>query len=191
MFTIHPSSAGKGWIVRLIGPLLLGLLLGTGVLAEDITPQRLKAALLFNFAKFTTWPTHAFADAQAPFHLCVFGDRPFPAELEILAENETVANRPVVIARTRELRWIPHCHLLFIAASPAQTRRALAVAKRYPVLTVGEGISFIALGGMFALYPEGDKIRIAANPRAMERAGVKVSANLLHIARILQPDGEK
>jgi hypothetical protein len=36
-----------------------------------------KAALIYNFAKFTTWPEETFQDAEAPFVFAVLGNNPF------------------------------------------------------------------------------------------------------------------
>src|SRR5580704_15465858 len=37
----------------------------------------LKAAFLFNFAKFVNWPPDAFPNANATINLCIWGDDPF------------------------------------------------------------------------------------------------------------------
>ena len=47
------------------------LLIRSPVSAQDVTEPALKAAFIYNFAKFTEWPA---APAQEPFVLCVLGD---------------------------------------------------------------------------------------------------------------------
>ena len=47
--------------------------------AEPAREFRIKAAFIYNFAKFTRWPAGSFADGEAPFHFCIYGEDPFDA----------------------------------------------------------------------------------------------------------------
>ena len=39
-----------------------------GVLSEEVV----KAALIYNFAKFVEWPATSFADPKSPLNLCIY-----------------------------------------------------------------------------------------------------------------------
>ena len=58
-----------------------------------------------------------------------------------------------------------------------------------PVLTVGESDGFASAGGVIGLYMEGDKVRFEANPDAAQRAGLKLSSQILRLARLVR-DGK-
>ena len=45
--------------------------------AEAALEYRVKAAFLYNFAKFVTWPSAAFPNPAAPIVFCVAGEDPF------------------------------------------------------------------------------------------------------------------
>lgn len=55
---------------------------------------QVKAAFLFNFAKFVTWPPAAFSDPHAPIVIGILGDDPFKGDLaQIIAGQRITAAR--------------------------------------------------------------------------------------------------
>ena len=48
----------------------------TGVGAQSSGEYDVKAAYLYNFAKFVEWPPEAFPAPDAPFAICVLGQDP-------------------------------------------------------------------------------------------------------------------
>ncbi len=50
----------------------LAMLLHTAT-AQSATEYQVKAAFLFNFAKFVEWPADAFPTADTPLQICVLG----------------------------------------------------------------------------------------------------------------------
>src|ERR1041385_4584869 len=73
----RPTGLGGRWLLTLL--LIAGLNAGTFPAgARDEFPEyQLKAAFLYNFAKFVNWPTNSFADARAPLAIAVLGTDPF------------------------------------------------------------------------------------------------------------------
>src|SRR2546430_17063877 len=77
--------------------LSIGMLLLDGSTFASQTPSaeyQVKAAFLYNFAKFVEWPAQAFPRANAPFAICLAGDS-FEGELEKLVEGENLDGRPL------------------------------------------------------------------------------------------------
>jgi len=156
--------------------------------AEDRTREyRIKAAFLYNFAKFTEWPAGSFADPQAPLRICVYGDDPFGDALESIA-GKTVRGRPVEVDRLDALSAGEPCHLLFISESEAPNLpRILAALQRRPVLTVADIPGFAGAGGIINLkVNKEDKIRFEINVAKARLAGLRLSAKLLSLAEIAQ-----
>ena len=58
--------------------------------------------------------------------------------------------------------------------------------KGAPVLTVGDGDGFARGGGMIGLFVEDGRMRFAINPNAAQRAGLRLSSQLLKLARIVK-----
>lgn len=164
---------------------------GAGVAAAAAPPDgpteyEVKAAFLYNFARFVEWPARAFPDAAAPVVIGIVGDDPFGDALDKAVSGRTVHNRPIVVKRLSESDDLKGCHVLFVAAS--DERRRLAVLSRVEaasVLTVGEVGGFSRAGGIIGFYLDQQKVRFEINVRAAERAGLSISSLLLSLARIV------
>lgn len=150
---------------------------------------RLKAAILYNLAKFVDWPADAFADAASPLSLCVIGADPFGPLLDDTLRGHLVAGRPVVARRIADLT--SGCQVLFIAGSEKKRLPVLLDRLRgQSLLTVSEDDAFVDLGGMIGLITEGERVRFNVNADAAERARLKVSARLLALASSVKKAGQ-
>ena len=168
--------------------LLLALSLDCAMAAPPATrPSReyeMKAAYLYTFAQFVTWPAEAFAGSSAPVVIGILGDDPFRETLDRTIRNQTVRGRPIHIRRTARIEDLRSCHILFLSSTERRRLpQVLAGLRGASVLTVSEMEHFGSQGGMVTLYSESDKVRFAINVAAAERAGLKVSSKLLKLAR--------
>ena len=146
---------------------------------------RIKAAFLYNFAKFTVWPAAAFADAKAPLRLCVLGEDPFHGALAVL-EGRTARNRPIVAGRLSSRDPLGQCHLLFVSASEhGRLGTILESLRGMPVLVVGDTPHFARSGGTIRLEIVGNKVRFEINVRAAQHAKLKIDSRLLRLGRIV------
>jgi len=89
--------------VQRLAKLLLGIVLAFGSsTAGSVEPgapreYQLKAAFLFNFAKFIEWPAPSFAQANAPIIVGVLGETPLAAALEEVARDRKINGRNMVV----------------------------------------------------------------------------------------------
>jgi len=142
----------------------------------------IKAALLYNFAKFAEWPVDAFDGAGTPLRICILGDDPFGAALDALVGKQ-VHERPLTIARIRALAETARCHILFVSASEtAQLTEILDYVGRRPILTVADFSRFAQAGGIIGLKTVDNHSRIEVNIDAVNRSGLKLSSKLLRLA---------
>src|SRR5438552_12782691 len=83
--------------------------------AEQPPPSeyQVKAAFLFNFAKFVEWPPQAFPEPASPFTIGVIGDNPFGDDLERTLKDKAVNGRPFVSKQVKGLAELKTCHILF------------------------------------------------------------------------------
>ncbi len=145
----------------------------------------IKAAFLYNFAKFTEWPAGSFLDSDAPLDVCVFGEDPFGGALESIA-GKTIRGRRVAVHRVASIEAGAACHLLFISASEATRLAGILEALRgRPVLTIAEMPGFARSGGIINLKTNpDDRIRFEINASIAKRAGLRLSSKLLNLAEI-------
>ncbi len=149
---------------------------------QPLREYRIKAAFLYNFAKFVEWPAEAFEDDDATLILGVFGDDPFGAALQSLS-GKTVRGRRLTIKRFDSLLDLDQCHILFITSSTQeQQQKALESLQGSNVLTVGEMQRFAQMGGIINFVIRNNKLRFEINLDAGKRAGLMISSQLLKLA---------
>ena len=157
----------------------------------EISEYEVKAAYLFNFAKFVEWPPQALARDSTTFNICLLGD-PFEGALEKIVEGEVLDGRRLAVRHVRGGEDLQGCQILYVPASEARAPRLFAGLSRQPVLTVGETDNFLSNGGIVRFVQVAGRIRFQINPGAAERASLKLSSKLLRLAmivRVAEPPG--
>ena len=164
----------------------LGLLLPAPLIraqSSQPTEPQLKAAFLYNFAKFTDWPSNAFTTAESPFVIGIFGDNPFGKDLEQAVVGKKISEHPMTIRMFRTTTDITNCHLLFInPAEKASFPKVIEALRGSAVLTVSETDDFITAGGMINFVKQANKIRFQINDETAKEARLKISSRLLGLA---------
>jgi hypothetical protein len=170
---------------------LLLLLSAVPAAAQKVSGEyQLKAAFLYNFAKFVEWPAGAFPSEAAPVTICVYGEDPFGRTLEELVRNERIGNRPLEVRRPDSLGRLGECHILYVSRSErAREGEVVSSLGEAPVLTVGESESFLRSRGMIGFFLEENKVRFQVNLDAAESSRLKISSKLLRLAKAWTPGG--
>jgi hypothetical protein len=162
--------------------LCLRLLAGDASAADPVPSEyQVKAAFLYNFAKFVDWPAPSFPDANSPIVIGVVGENPFGNALEQLAQGRRINGRAILVKPIHSAAAAKGTHLLFFTA--AEEGRFNGMRDNLgAVLTVGESDSFSRKGGMINFVFEGEKIRFEINAGQAEAMGLKISAQLQKLA---------
>jgi len=130
----------------------------------------------------------ARAAADAPLQLCVLGGNPFGAALNTIS-GKSVGGRKLEVSLLDMDADTRKCAMLFIA-TPAEKHleRIAALARGRGMLTLGDTPGFAQRGAMVNFFPEDGKIRFEINVGASRRAGLKISSQLLKLARIVEEE---
>jgi hypothetical protein len=148
-----------------------------------------KAAFLFNFAKFVEWPSGSFSGADDPIRLCLSGADPFAGTLEQVVQDKLVDGRRLQVEHPSNASQARGCHILFISAMEGKPNWARLHGGYGPgVLTVGETSDFTETGGVIDFVQRQNRMAFEINIEAADRAGVKISSKLLSLARIVHDD---
>jgi len=151
----------------------------------DVAPEvAVKAALIYNFAKFAEWPA---LPSGAPIVTCIVGDEAIAAALTTTVRGQNISGHTLEVRRSQDSAGWPVCQVLFIA--DAETRRSaagLGGIKTLPILTVSDGKGFSAANGIIELFVEGGRLRFAINVDAAELAGLHLSSRLLGLAKVVR-----
>jgi len=153
--------------------------------APPPTEYEVKAAFIYNFAKYVQWPPPPHSDSNAPFVIGLLGKDPFGAILDEAMNGQSVQGRLIVVRRFARIEEID-CDILFVCPSERRNLpKIFGALRRRPVLTIGDMDQFAELGGMINLTTEEKRIRFDMNPEAMHRAGLKAGSQLFRFARIV------
>jgi hypothetical protein len=152
--------------------------------AQSVGEYHLKAAFLFNFAKFVEWPAETFKRPADPILICVLGESEITGPLEEAVKGKLVGERRLVIQRGL-VSGSAGCHIVF-AGLNGKRRRLAEEMKGSGILTIGEDEAFLAEGGVVALLLVSDRVRMKINLSAAERAGLHISSKLLTLAQVVR-----
>jgi hypothetical protein len=171
--------------------LLLVSLSAAKVESSPSSEYRLKAAFLYNFAKFIEWPTEAMGNASQPFNICFVGDKSVSRELQQVVSGKSIADHNIQVLQVRIPADSRGCHILFITATAtSQEPRFLALLRDSSVLTVGETPGFCSRGGVINFWIDSDRVRFEISPKASQHAHLLPSSKLLRLARVVDPSSE-
>ena len=177
----HPS-----WVVA-IATVIVSLVMETGAVAwTSPYEDQVKAAFLFNFTKFVTWPDEAFPDRQAPVRIGVLNQDELRRHLEKATSGKKVCGREVAVIDLEDVGGSLDCQILFVgeaAVSSFQARRQCL--RQSPVLIIGETEGFAENGGIINFIRVDNKVRFEINVAAAEESGLQISSKLLSLAEIV------
>jgi hypothetical protein len=177
---------------RLLGLLAIGLVLlvsrPSAAAADEpaFEEYKVKAAYLYNLTKFVTWPDSAFPSPQSDFVIAILGTDPFGSAMDELLLDRTAGGRKIRLERLDTVNQLNRCQILFI--SRAMEPKAKLILERLagqPVLTVSDMPGFGENGGIFNFYWEDQNVRFEVNQAAAQKSGLRVSAKLLSLARVI------
>lgn len=165
----------------------LALLAGTAgeVRASDLTEDEVKAAFLYNFAKFVQWPDAAFPGKNSPIEIGVVGGDEFADLLEATVAGKSAGGRTVRVVRFESARTARACPILYFSGESKATGPAEGWTENGMILTVGDRDGFASREGIIGFFLEKNRVRFEVNTRAAERAGLGISSQLLSLARIV------
>lgn len=169
------------------GALLVALVLGgwttqAGAQTSELE-QKVKAAFLFNFLKFVTWPQGRIPAQGEPYVLCVIGDERFTQTLRQGTQNKSVSGHAVEVRDLAPAAPLRACHLAYLApASAASGAEAiLGGAAGAGVLTVHEAGAAVP-SGVMRFFLDQQRIRFEVNTAAAARENLHLSSRLMGVA---------
>lgn len=182
---IRPIPARGRFFLRTL--LLLTLI--WAVLAEGYaqaaspTEYQIKAAFIYNFAKFVEWPPKAFPKPNSPIIIGVLGENVFGQDLAHTIRNKTIDQHPFEFLWYHSIYEATNCQILFISRSEKkQLPQIIAVLHEDSILTVSEMDHFTESGGMINFVIQHDRVRFQINDANAKKASLKISSKLLELS---------
>ena len=188
MTGILPMREGRAHLLRLVLALCLlgGGFAMTPCLATDAYAEpAVKAAFIYRFTAYVDWPE----DPKDPgkFTIAVLGDDGVAAGLQELAGSRTVRNRPIVVRRIANIRDARSVQVLYVGHDRrADLRSLLEELAGSHVLVITDDRSGLESGSAVNFLRADNRMRFEVSLPAAQRAGLKVSAELLSVAARVQ-----
>ncbi len=161
---------------------LLGLMSAPTWAESTATPEyALKAAFIYNFARFTNWGERP----DKALNLCVLGRDPFGSALDTI-DNKEVGQLHIVVKRLRDAdKAFNGCQIVFITDSemdnvllkPERARGASGV------MTIADQEGAARRGVIVELTTADQRVGFEFNQASATQAKVEVSSKLLRLAR--------
>ena len=152
--------------------------------ANAVSESQVKAAFIYNFVRFVEWPSQSFPSSDTPVTIGIVGGEQVGDAIEQLTKGKTVDGRRLVVKRLSSRDTFDGCHILFIGASErGHTNGILDRLRDSSVLTIGETDGFVQNGGVIGFVIDNNKIAFEVNTGAAKRKHLRVSSQLLKLAR--------
>jgi hypothetical protein len=151
------------------------------------TPEyEVKAAYVYNFAKFVEWPD---TEPLSSLTVCIYGKDPFGGFLDEAVRGKLVHTLSVAVRRLAEgdESW-DSCQILFFGVGNSNPRIDALVARLRgrSILTIGETDGFAERGGMIGLVVDRGRVRFDINLAAIAEARLQVSSRLVELGRVVK-----
>jgi len=182
-----------------------GALSASGQSVDVEKAAKVKAAYLLNFIKYTQWPGSSFESEDSPIVITVLGDCDLWSPLtDAVSHSGPVNGRRLEVRRVSypapdsqgrisAERWndfdslLRRSHVLYMCSlSSERSRDVLRRVEGRSVLTVSDMPGFAEAGGMLGLRLSENRIVFQANPKAIQKTDLTVSAKVLKLAEIVE-----
>lgn len=174
------SIASLGGVTALILPVLLSVLISNAHAANDVEVEhKVKAACIFNFARFVEWPPGSYADDDAPLRICLL-DSPEIATVMEEVHGKQLRDRTVTVeevTRSTSKESLQQCQILVVPNDDISFLKSIE-SELPTTLTVTEDDPH----GMMNLFITKGKVRFDIDLRQAQKAGLEVNGRLLMVA---------
>jgi hypothetical protein len=160
---------------------LLILFLAYGpVYAQNAEKEtNLKAVFLYNFTKYVEWPN---LNGNQYFVIGVVGPTEITNALNQIAKSYRVEGKRIQVVYFKSTDEISHCDLLFISGRSGIPASSVIGQTGRGTLTVSEEPPGSSSGAAFNFIVKNDKLKFEASLKAINLTGLKISAQLLKLA---------
>jgi hypothetical protein len=174
------NSALTKTVVLLVSLLLIGLV---GRAQSPPSEYQIKAAFIYNFARFVEWPTQSYGAPDSPMIVGLLGENDFGDNLAQIINGKVIKGHPLQFKEFKSLAEATNCQVLFISKSEQNDfPKIITQLQGNNILTVSDGDNFIGAGGMIDLVIVDQKIRFQINDEAAKKAGLTISSKLLSLS---------
>jgi hypothetical protein len=148
-----------------------------------VSEYDLKAAYLYNFALFTTWPAEKLAEDGSAVVFCVIAQDAQAASINGL-QDKKIRDRSILVRYIVTPEDARACHVLFIGANGMESMpKMLEAVRDNATLTVTDLPDPVRKEAVISMAIENSRLTFDVNLLSARRARLSLSSKLLKLAR--------
>jgi len=142
--------------------------------------------MIYNMIRFMDWPEDALSATATQFTICVAGKGGLGLAVESL-QGKQVKGKTVIVRQTSPANGFNGCQVLVLSdLDKISTSGLLEKTRTSIVVTVADNTGFARSGGTVGFILQNSKVRFEINQAAAQRHRIRISAQLLKLAQIVQ-----
>lgn len=152
-----------------------------GYAKRSYSEAEIKANFVERFTRFVDWPGEE-SKRRTRFVVCVAGETDTVAQLRAIVADQKIKGLPAEIRAVGVEDELADCAILLIAASAkAEAAALLSRARKYPILTIGDGGALADAGLMICFVRRGRMVRFMIDPDRAAAARIRMRAKLVRL----------
>ena len=156
------------------------------VRGDGAESRQAKARLIYYLLNFVSFPDMQFDNKLTPLRVCVLGDCSLVDALSATTSGRMVAGRSIKVIRTAACGALSGCHVVVVAKHCAPLATTFFVdAHRQRMLTIAEQDELHS-ESLITIQALQGQTRLRIRLEAAQRAGLRISSELLALAEIVR-----
>ena len=161
----------------------LGTVTADAQSATSMAEYRVKAAYIYNFAKYVDWP----GSESKEFHVCTAGRDDLGGALSAL-DRRLAQGREIQVRQNVAMDQLKDCQIIFVGEK--ESKLLTTVVRQLlgaPVLIISDNQQAVEAGAHITLASADDRVEFDVNLATLQRANLKASSQMLKLARTTKP----
>lgn len=144
----------------------------------SVDENEIKAVFIYNFLKYTTWPEEKAG--KHSMKIMVIHHHELFLELKKLAQDKVLNGRTIEVSEEAP-KW-EEVEVIYFGSEGTMNKQLRNGIKSYPILTISDTANANA---MIRFFQEDQKMRFEINMKEVEEANLKLSSQLLKVAKVV------
>jgi hypothetical protein len=179
-----PWRSGKPSIRWLaVGALILAYVRNgnpAALLRETAPEYSVKAAYLYHFVQYVTWPPESFDSRDSPVVIGILGKDPFGDVIDRVFAGRSAMGRRIEVRRVALEEASARCQVVFISRQDrALLTDWLRTLRDKPILSVTESPEALSAGAAINFVMEGNRLRYEINLAIVEESRLDIATPML------------
>ncbi|MES2769095.1 MAG: YfiR family protein [Bdellovibrionota bacterium] len=183
------SSIKKSFVTRtayIFFVLFIAMVSSSQIRAESLADlDRVQAAFIYQFTNYIEWP-ESKKEESADFNITVLGNSSIFQHLSEISKNKKIRDKKINLHQAQSLADLKDSQLVILVFTEEKILTSLVKkTKGSSTLIISKEKGFAEKGSMINFFLEDGKLRFEMNRERIESEKLKVSSQLLKLAKLI------